>query len=165
MKIDATVNSTLNGLLRHELTLINQYFLHARLMKHFGYAALGKIVYKQSIAAMKHADSLIERIYLLEGLPNLQDLGKLKIGESVAEALECDWQSAQAQHRDLQSAIAELEAQQDYVSRELAEALLDDNEEYIDWLETQRELINSLGLQNYLQYAVADAKREKVETV
>lgn len=154
MKSTTTVHDTLNGLLRHELTVINQYFLHARMLRNFGYEALGKVVYKQSILAMKNADKLIARIFLLEGLPNLQDLGKLFIGECVDEAISCDLQVARAQYQDLRAAVATLEKEQDYVSRALVAKLLDDVEEYVDWLETQQDLIAALGLENYLQQAV-----------
>ncbi|UJF24529.1 bacterioferritin [Suttonella sp. R2A3] len=157
MNSKPVINDTLNGLLRHELTVINQYFLHARLFKHFGYDALGKVVYKQSIRAMKNADKLIERIYLLEDLPNLQDLGKLLVGEDVPEAISCDIKASYAQMADQRKAIKLLEQEQDYVSRALVESLLDDVEEYIDWLETQEDLIDSLGLENYLQQSVGDA--------
>lgn len=157
MKTTQSVHDTLNGLLRHELTVINQYFLHARMLKNFGYESLGKMMYKQSIQAMKNADALIERIFLLEGLPNLQDLGKLFIGENVAEAIACDLKVARAQHSSLRAAITTLEQEEDYVSRDLVEKLLDDAEEYVDWLETQQDLIESLTLPNYLQKAVSSA--------
>ena len=157
MKTTDNVLDTLNGLLRHELTVINQYFLHARMLKNFGYESLGKVMYKQSIQAMKNADDLIERIFLLEGLPNLQDLGKLFIGENVQEAIECDLKVARDQHKSLRDAITTLEKEEDYVSRDLVEKLFDDVEEYIDWLETQQDLIENLSLPNYLQRAVAAA--------
>lgn len=154
MNIQPQVNETLNELLRYELTVINQYFLHARLLKHWGYKGLGQRIYKQSIQAMKNADDLIERIFLLEGLPNLQDLGKLLIGEDMSEILSCDLNIAKAQHEAQVKAIALLEQAQDYVSRALIEAFIEEQEEYIDWLETQQESIQSIGLQNYLQRAV-----------
>ena len=157
MKTTDNVLNTLNGLLRHELTVINQYFLHARMLKNFGYESLGKVMYKQSIQAMKNADDLIERIFLLEGLPNLQDLGKLFIGENVQEAIECDLKVARDQHKSLREAITTLEKEEDYVSRDLVEKLFDDVEEYVDWLETQQDLIENLSLPNYLQRAVASA--------
>ena len=142
MQIAPEVHACLNRLLRHELTVINQYFLHARMLNNWGYDALGHTIYKQSIRAMKNADKLIARIFLLEGLPNLQDLGKLLIGETVAEAIACDHRAASAQHADLRDAVKLLGEKRDYV------------EEYIDWLETQQDLIASLGEPNYLQQAV-----------
>lgn len=154
MQITPEVLASLNRLLRHELTVINQYFLHARMLNNWGYDDLGHTIYKQSIRAMKNADKLIARIFLLEGLPNLQDLGKLLIGETVAEAIVCDLQAAEAQHADLVAAVKLLGEQRDFVSRTLVEELLDDVEEYIDWLETQQDLMASLGTPNYLQQAV-----------
>ena len=154
MQITPEVLASLNRLLRHELTVINQYFLHARMLNNWGYDDLGHTIYKQSIRAMKNADKLIARLFLLEGLPNLQDLGKLLIGETVAEAIACDLQAAEAQHADLVAAVKLLGEQRDFVSRTLVEELLDDVEEYIDWLETQQDLMASLGTPNYLQQAV-----------
>ncbi|MFC2503104.1 MAG: bacterioferritin [Cardiobacterium sp.] len=154
MQITPEVLASLNRLLRHDLTVINQYFLHARMLNNWGYDDLGHTIYKQSIRAMKNADKLIARIFLLEGLPNLQDLGKLLIGETVAEAIVCDLQAAEAQHADLVAAVKLLGEQRDFVSRTLVEELLDDVEEYIDWLETQQDLMASLGTPNYLQQAV-----------
>ena len=156
MQITPEVRACLNRLLRHELTVINQYFLHARMLNNWGYEALGHTIYKQSIRAMKNADKLIARIFLLEGLPNLQDLGKLLIGETVAEAIACDLQAAEAQHADLVVAVKLLGEQRDFVSRTLVEELLDDVEEYIDWLETQQDLIASPGEPNYRQQAVGN---------
>ena len=156
MQITPEVLASLNRLLRHELTVINQYFLHARMLNNWGYDDLGHTIYKQSIRAMKNADKLIARIFLLEGLPNLQDLGKLLIGETVAEAIACDLQAAEAQHADLVAAVKLLGEQRDFVSRTLVEELLDDVEEYIDWLETQQDLIAEIGEANYLQQAVGD---------
>lgn len=141
----------LNGLLRHELTVINQYFLHARMFGNWGYEVLEKITYKQSIRAMKNADKLIQRIFLLEGLPNLQDLGKLLIGEDIPEALSCDHQVASAQFADLTNAVALLEREGDFVSRDLVQALRADVEEYLSFLEEQQQQIQDLGLPNYLQ--------------
>lgn len=153
MKTQPEINAKLNVLLRHELTVINQYFLHARMLKNWGYGELGEVFYKQSIRAMKNADKLIERIFFLEGLPNLQDLGKLFIGESVAEALECDRRAAGQQYQAQQEAIAFFESREDFVSRDLTERLLASNEEYIDWLDEQMGLLESLGTANYLQSA------------
>ena len=155
MKTKPEINTRLNALLRHELTVINQYFLHARMLKNWGYGELGEVFYKQSIRAMKNADKLIARIFLLEGLPNLQDLGKLYIGENVPEAVACDLRAASAQRSAQQEAVAFLEKEEDFVSRALVEALLEDNEDYIDWLEEQQNLLENLGLANYLQSAVA----------
>lgn len=154
MKGDREVIRQLNKNLGILLITINQYFLHARILKNWGLGELGGYFYKQSITEMKAADALIERILLLEGLPNLQDLGKLLIGETVAEAIACDHRAASAQHADLRDAVRLLGEQRDYVSRRLVEELLDDVEEYIDWLETQQDLIASLGEPNYLQQAV-----------
>lgn len=156
MQGKATINQALNDILRHQLTGINQYFLHARMLKNAGLEALGKIIYKQSILEMKNADETIERILLLEGLPNLQDLGKLYIGENTQEIIACDIKAEVSKHDDLKTAIAACEAEQDYVSRKLLTKFKDDNEEYIDWLETQQELIDDVGLANYLQSAVSD---------
>ena len=156
MQIAPEVLPCLNKLLRHELTVINQYFLHARMLNNWGYDSVGHTMYKQSIRAMKNADKLIARIFLLEGLPNLQDLGKLFIGETVAEAIACDLQAAYAQHGDLRDAVKLLGGARDFVSRSLVEELLDDVEEYIDWLETQQDLIAEIGEANYLQQAVGD---------
>lgn len=141
----------LNGLLRHELTVINQYFLHARMFGNWGYTILEKITYKQSIRAMKNADKLIQRIFLLDGLPNLQDLGKLLIGEDIPEALSCDHQVASAQFKDLTQAVALLERESDFVSRDLVEQLRADVEDYLSFLEEQQQKIEHIGLPNYLQ--------------
>ena len=156
MKGEREVIRQLNKNLGILLITINQYFLHARMLNNWGYDSVGHTMYKQSIRAMKNADKLIARIFLLEGLPNLQDLGKLFIGETVAEAIACDLQAAYAQHGDLRDAVKLLGGARDFVSRSLVEELLDDVEEYIDWLETQQDLIAEIGEANYLQQAVGD---------
>jgi bacterioferritin len=145
----------LNAVLREALTLINQYFLHARMAKNQGYEALNQHIYKQSIAEMKAADALVQRIFLLGGLPNLQDLGKLRIGEDMAEVIACDLQGEQSKHSVLKQAISLCEQEQDFVSRHLLEELKEENEEYLDWLETQQGLMADLGLPNWLQTQIA----------
>ena len=151
MKGDPQVIDHLQAQLKNELTAINQYFLHYRMLKHWGLDKLAKKEYEESIGEMKHADKLMDRIFMLDGLPNLQDLGKLLIGENVPEVLDCDLQSERGAQATIKDGIAHCESVRDYVSRDILQAILDDTEEHIDWIETQQDLIEKVGLQNYLQ--------------
>ena len=151
MKGDPQVITWLQAQLKNELTTINQYFLHSRMFGHWGFGRMAKKEYEESIGEMKHADRLIERILMLDGLPNLQDLGKLLLGENLIEALRCDLQLEQGAQGTVKDAIAHCESVRDYVSRDLLQRILDDSEEHIDFLETQLELVNQVGEQNYLQ--------------
>jgi bacterioferritin len=156
MKVDASVVKHLNKLLKNELTAINQYFLHGRTIRHWGFERLGKKIYEESIEEMKHADHLIKRILLLEGLPNLQDLGKLLIGENVPECLKSDLKLEYGARTDMVAAIAHFESVKDYVSRDLITDILHDTEGHIDYLETELELVEKVGLQNYLQTQIGE---------
>ena len=156
MKADEKIIAALNGVLKNELTAINQYFLHARLFGHWGLEKLDDYRYRQSIRVMKEADQLIDRVLFLEGLPNLQNIGRLQIGENVAECLHSDLRYERETARPaLIEAIALCEARQDYVSRDLLEELLEHCEQSIDWLETQHYLIAEITLPNYLQAQMA----------
>lgn len=156
MKGDATVIQHLNAVLKNELTAINQYFLHSRMYRNWGLGKLAEHEYKESIDEMKHADELIERILFLDGLPNLQDLGKLLIGENIEECIQCDLKLELQAHPMLKDAIAYCESAGDYVSRELFESILQSEEEHIDHLETQLELIGKVGIQNFTQSQMSD---------
>ena len=151
MQGDAKVIEFLNLQLKNELTAINQYFLHYRMLKHWGFARMAKHEYEESIEEMKHADKLMDRILMLDGLPNLQDLGKLLIGETAIEVLHCDLKAEQGSQVLLKEAIAHCEAVRDYVSREVLAEILSDTEAHIDHLETQIALVTQVGEQNYLQ--------------
>ena len=148
---DPKIIEYLNRVLKNELTAINQYFLHSRMYKDWGLGALGEHEYNESVDEMKHADALIERILFLDGLPNLQDLGKLMIGENVPEMLRCDLDLETSAMPLLRECIAHAETVGDFVSRELFEDILTSEEDHVDWLETQLELIDKAGLQNYIQ--------------
>ncbi len=156
MKGDPNIIRLLNAQLTNELTAINQYFLHARMYKHWGFERLGKKEYEESIGEMKHADKLIDRILMLDGLPNLQALHKLLIGESAQEMLECDLKLERAAQATVKEGIAASEVAHDYVSRDLFLMILEDTEEHIEWLETQLDLIVKVGIQNYLQSQIGE---------
>ncbi len=151
MKAQPGVVERLNAILRNELTAINQYFLHARMHGNWGYERLEEKAKEESIGEMKHADRLIRRILMLDGLPNLQDLGRLRVGETPKETLECDLALERDAHPALVEAIAHCEGVGDYVSRELLEDILESEEEHIDWLETQLRIIDTIGIERYLQ--------------
>ena len=151
MQGDAQVITHLQAQLKNELTAINQYFLHYRMLKHWGFGKLAKKEYEESIGEMKHADKLMDRIFMLDGLPNVQDIAKLRVGEDVPEILACDLASEQGAQVTIKAGMAHCETARDYVSRDLLQGILDDTEEHIDFLETQIELVTKVGLQNYLQ--------------
>jgi bacterioferritin len=156
MKGDAKVIEHLNKVLGNELIAINQYFLHARMLDDWGVRALGAKEYEESIDEMRHADELTQRILFLEGLPNLQDLGRLRIGENVREMLECDLALEHQAIPDLRDGIAHCETVRDYVTRDLFEKILESEEAHVDWLETQLGLMDRLGEQNYLQTSAGE---------
>ncbi len=156
MQGDRDIIRRLNEVLTNELTAVNQYFLHARMLQNWGFRKLGQIVYDESIGEMRHADKLIKRILFLDGLPNLQDLNKLALGETTAEILQADLALEVAGRLTLIAGVAQCEAAKDYVSREVLEDILTDTEEHIDFLETQLNLYRSLGEQIYLQSATGE---------
>jgi bacterioferritin len=158
MRGDATVIQHLNAVLKNELTAINQYFLHARMLRHWGVTKLGKAEYEASLDEMKDADKLIERILFLDGLPNLQDLEKLLIGESVREVLDCDLKLELAGLTRLREAIAYSEGVRDFVSRDLFSDILEGEEEQVDFIETQLDLIDRIGIENYTQLQSGSAE-------
>lgn len=156
MKGDIQVIQHLNAQLKNELTAINQYFLHYRMLKHWGLDKLAAKEYAESIGEMKHADRLMDRIFTLDGLPNLQDLGKLLVGEDTVEILNCDLTSERGAQATVKAGIGHCESVGDYVSRDLLQDILKDTEEHIDFLETQLDLVDKVGIQNYLQSQMGD---------
>jgi bacterioferritin len=158
VKGNPQIIAELNKLLKNELTAINQYFLHARMMKHWGFERLAKRVYEESIGEMKHADKLIQRILFLDGLPNLQDLGKLAVGEDLPECLAADLKLETGARTALVAAVTHCETAKDFVSREIVVDILEDAEEHIDFLETEIALIDKVGVQNYLQTQIGEGK-------
>jgi bacterioferritin len=157
MQGDPAVIGHLNAQLKNELTATNQYFLHYRMLEHWGFGKLARKEYEESIGEMKHADRLMKRILMLGGLPNLQDLGKLLVGEDVPEVLDCDLRAERAAQVTLKEAIAHCETLRDYISRDLLQDILDDTEDHIDFLENQIELLSKVGLANYLQSQMGEA--------
>jgi bacterioferritin len=157
MQGDPQVIQHLQAQLRNELTAINQYFLHYRILKHWGFGKLAKKEYEESMGEMKHADRLMDRILVLEGLPNLQDLGKLIVGENVPEILDSDLRLERGAQATIKDGVAYCETVRDYVSREILEDILEDTEEHIDYLETQLDVLAKVGLQNYLQSQMSEA--------
>jgi len=160
MKGSKPIIKILNSILKNELTAINQYFLHARILQDWGLTVLGKKVYHESLGEMKHADRIIQRILFLEGLPNLQDLGKLSIGEDVVEILKNDLALESAARLDVVAAIEHCETEKDYATRELLTDIITDSEEHIDFLETEIALADKVGLQNYLQSQIGEPSSE-----
>ena len=156
MQAPPAIIAALNKMLFNELTAINQYFLHARMLRHWGFKALGEKIYEEAIGEMRHADRLTERILMLDGLPNFQDLGKLRIGENVLEALGSDLGLEMTARNDTAAAIEFFEREKDFVSREIATKILVDSEEHIDYLETQLGLAQKMGEPNYLQSAAGE---------
>jgi bacterioferritin len=157
MQGDPQVIQHLQAQLRNELTAINQYFLHYRILKHWGFGKLAKKEHEESMGEMKHADRLMDRILVLEGLPNLQDLGKLMVGENVPEILDSDLRLERGAQATIKDGVAYCETVRDYVSREILEDILEDTEEHIDYLETQLDVLAKVGLQNYLQSQMSEA--------
>ena len=164
MKGDPAIIRTLNAVLTNELTAVNQYFLHARMFESWGLRHLGNIIYEESIGEMRHADKLIKRILFLDGLPNLQDLHKLKIGETAVECLGADLQLELGGRDTVVAGVAQAEAGSDFVSRQILMEILSDTEEHIDFLEAQFKLIEQLGEQNYLQSAMTEIQPDKSAT-
>ena len=158
MQGNKTVIEHLNRVLKNELTAINQYFLHSRMLKDWGFISLAEKEHEESLDEMKHADQIIERVLFLEGLPNLQDLGMLRIGEDVPEMLQCDLDLELDAIPDLRAGIAYCESHKDYVTREIFDQILQSEEEHVDWLETQLGLIEKVGLQNYQQSQITPSE-------